>query len=494
MGTRTRLFVSTALLSPIVMSLRAQDTASAVLELDHGSGILRLIERRPGKATDTTSYGQGRTLQLPRPMNLRFRVVNTNTGLYEIRTGAIATASPAIAPVNAFLAKLGPYLPEIGLAISGSPRALGGAKPAPGRPFSEAELNAAPSAELSRVWERGRGAEQALLDVETRISGARGLQETLTLTLSTLEEMRRGAATDAAAARLRAASRIPATGCTASRSPELPRVQGLIGALYTLQQARQALDAGLGALPTNIGELWTPVRDTVVAVRGRVVSALGDFEPIVAAAYHVEQIAALTANACSQMDGGELPISRLTGRTITVSIAPRTEPEIHRVAARPAQVITITVVKKPFIRPSIGVSLINLPKAQFSVYSARAATGGAEIYTSALRDARFSWGATVGTTWKWLDCRETRRFAVWLPELTVSAQPDVKGFGVGGGVSFGPVKLGSGLMWVKRVELSGLRLGQIIPSPQFLTTRESYARALSYWSLSFFGWPGFAAR
>ncbi len=494
MGTLARLCISAAVLSPFVSSLRAQDIATAILELDHGTGIVRLIENRSGRPTDTTTYGQGRNLQLPRPMNLQFRVVNTNTGLYEIRTGATAIASPAIAPVSAFLAKLGPYLPEIGLAISGSPRALGGAKPAPGRPFSDAELNAAPSAELNRVWERARSAERALLDVETRISGARGLQETLTLTLSTLEQMRRGAPTDAAAAQLRSTSGIPATGCTTSGSPELPRVQGLIGALYALQQARQALDAGLGALPGDVGELWTPVRDTVVAVRGRVVSALGDFEPLVAAAYHVEQIAALTANACSQMDGGVLPISRLSGRTITVSIAPRAEPEINRVASRPAQVITITVVKKPFIRPSIGLSLINLPKAQFNVYSARAAPGGAEIYTASIRDARFAYGVTVGATWKWLDFRETRHIALWLPEITVSAQPDVKGFGVGGGVSLGRVKLGSGVMWVKRVELSGLRPGQIVPSPQFLATRESFARPLTYWSLSFFGWPGFAAR
>jgi hypothetical protein len=494
MSTRTRVVVGIALLSSMVTSLRAQETVTAVLELDHGTGVVRLIESHPGKPTDTTTYGQGRTLQLPRPMNLRFRVVNTNTGLYEIRTGTTATASPAIAPVNAFLAKLGPYLPEIGLAISGPPRALGGAKPAPGRPFSDAQLNAAPSAELSNVWERARGAEQALLDVETRISGARGLQETLTLTLSTLEQMRRGAPADAAAAQLRASSGIPASGCTTGATPDLPRVQGLIGALYNLQRARQALDAGLGALPGDVGELWTPVRDTVVAVRGRVVSALGDFEPLVAAAYHVEQIAAITANACAQMDGGVLAISRLTGRTITVSIAPRAEPEINRVASRPAQVITITVVKKPFIRPSIGVSLINLPRAQFNVYGARAAVGGAEIYTASIRDARFAWGATVGTTWKCLDFRETHGIAFWLPELTVSAQPDVKGFGVGGGVSIGPIKLGSGVMWVKRVELSGLLPGQIIPSPQFLATREIYARPLSYWSLSIFGWPGFAAR
>jgi hypothetical protein len=164
------------------------------------------------------------------------------------------------------------------------------------------------------------------------------------------------------------------------------------------------------------------------------------------------------------------------------------------VASRPAQVITITVVKKPFIRPSIGVSLLNVPRAQFDVYGARAATGGAEVYTASIRDARFTWGATVGTTWKWLDFRETRRIAFWLPELTVSAQPDVKGFAVGGGVSLGPVKLGSGVMWIKRVELSGLLNGQTIPSPQYLATRESYGRTLPYVSLSFFGWPGLAVR
>ncbi|MDZ7632100.1 MAG: hypothetical protein U5K74_12350 [Gemmatimonadaceae bacterium] len=85
--------------------------------------------------------------------------------------------------------------------------------------------------------------------------------------------------------------------------------------------------------------------------------------------------------------------------------------------------ITITVVKKPVhsARPS-ACRCSTCQAQQFDVYGARAAEGGAEIYTASIRDARFTWGATVGTTWKWLDFRETRHVALWLPELTVSAQ------------------------------------------------------------------------
>lgn len=500
MNRFARITLCAVTLPPLcVATAHAQQAAeSAVLEFDHGSGVVRLIEPRKndnGRSADTTSYGLSRAIQLPRPMNLKLRVVNTNTGLYQISTTTTATASPAIAPLATFLGKLGPYLPELGAAMAGAPKAMV-SKSLGGKSFTATELAASPPPELSRAWELARKAEQSLMAVESRLYGAGGLQETLTQTLAALEEMRLGTAPDAAAARLRQAIAIPATGnCRPTAPSGVPSVQGVIGALRDLMRARQELDTGLGSMPLDIGELWTPARDSVAGVRSRVVNALGDLEPIVANAYRIEQLATLTANACAQQDVGDLPISRLSGRTVTVSIAPRDMPEIQRVANRAPQSVTITVVKKPFVRPSLGITLINIPSARFNVYGARSASpSGAEIYTSAIRDARFTWGASLGTTWKLLDFRESHNVAIWIPEFSISAQSDTKAFGVGGGVSIGPVKIGTGMMWVKRTELSGLRVGQILPNAQYLLTRESYGAPMAYWSLSLFGWPGITGK
>lgn len=475
--------------------LLAQTTSSAILELDHGTGVVRLIELRNGGSVaraDTTMYGQARSIQLPRPMTLRLRVVNTNTGLYQISTTTTTTASPAIAPLATFLGRLGPYLPELGAAISGSPKPLG-SKSLGGKGFNETTAVPSPSSELTRAWELARKAEQSLLVVQRHLYGAGGLQDTYTQTLATLEAMRLGASPEGAALRLRTTLALPDAACASLAAA--PSVQSLIDALHDLLLARQELDAGVSELPADIGEMWSAARDSVTTVRARVVTALGDFEPIVANAYRVEQLATLAAHACAQQDAGELPISRLSGRTVTVSIAPRELPEIQRVASRAPQLITITVVKKPFVRPSLGISLINVPSARFNVYGARAASpSGAEIYASAVRDARFTWGASLGTTWKWLDFRESNNVAIWLPEFTVSAQSDTRAFGIGGGLSVGPVKIGTGVMWVKRSELSGLALGQVVPNPQFLLTRESYGKPLAYWSLSLFGWPGIGGK
>lgn len=495
MNRLARILLCAVSLNPLCVAARAQATNGAILELDHGTGVVRLIETKNAGGVmraDTTNYGLSRAIQLPRPLNLRLRVVNTNTGLYQIATTTTTTASPAIAPLATFLGRLGPYLPELGAAISGSPKPLV-SKSLGGKGFTSTDATPAPSVELTRAWELARKAEQSLVKVQRQLYGAGGLQDTYTQTLATLEAMRLGASPENASSTLRQALSLPAASC-ANTSPA-PSVQEVIDALHDLLRARQELDAGLNELPSDIGELWTAARDSVTTVRSRVMSALGDFDPIVANAYHVEKLAALAANACAQQDAGELPISRLSGRTVTVSIAPRDLPEILRVANRAPQLITITVVKKPFVRPSLGVSLINVPSARFNVYGARAASpSGSEIYASAVRDARFTWGASLGTTWKWLDFRESNNVAVWIPEFTVSAQSDTRAFGVGGGFSVGPVKIGTGMMWVKRTALSGLTLGQVVPNPQYLLTRESYGKPLAYWSLSLFGWPGIGVK
>jgi hypothetical protein len=141
------------------------------------------------------------------------------------------------------------------------------------------------------------------------------------------------------------------------------------------------------------------------------------------------------------------------------------------------------------------LSLFVAPDARFPTYGTRsAAAGGTEIYSPTVRDARFGWGVTLGFTLRGLNWREQRGVAIWLPELTVGESADSKAFAAGSAISFGPVKLGAGAMWVRHTELVDQAVGDKIPNAGFLQTAESYGRPKLYTSLSIFEWPPFLAK
>jgi hypothetical protein len=146
----------------------------------------------------------------------------------------------------------------------------------------------------------------------------------------------------------------------------------------------------------------------------------------------------------------------------------------------------------------VGLSLLAAPGATYPRFGARtpAVGGGTEVYQSGTQDLRFSWGLTLGLTWRGLGSTSQGQapLALWFPEITVNPTGNLKAFGLGAAVSWSIVKLGGGVLWTRHLVLDRLVNGQGIPNPDFLTTRPSYRSPNLYISLSVFDLPLFSAK
>jgi hypothetical protein len=114
-----------------------------------------------------------------------------------------------------------------------------------------------------------------------------------------------------------------------------------------------------------------------------------------------------------------------------------------------------------------------------------------KVVESGTQDSRFTWGLTLGVTWRPVDGRDGSGFAWWLPELTVNPSSDLKAVGVGTAVSYGILKLGAGALWTKHTSLDGQSVDQLLPDASNLRTQDGYGPPRLYFCLSIFGWPPF---
>ncbi len=474
--------------------------AQSVLEYDHATRQARLIEVH-GATADTTPLAPGTRKEVRTPARVQIRVSNTNTALYRFSERAVA-AAPQVEPLRSFMGTLKPYLPEVAL-LTGGVRASGGRRgeATVARSILPSELSSGVSVGVERAWAAGRRAELDVATIDHAVYGARGLQQTHTLTLLALEQMRTGQGVAQAAASLRDSLQLTGDGCASgARTRQLPVTLALAEALEDLSRARFDLQqsvlqnyeglsgyAGFGGLP-----------DSLMRIGRAADSASADYERLLNVAYQVETLALIAAYACPTWTGGNVRVNGNTEQTITLSIDPRTEPELARVADRGNAAYTVTLAPRWTVRPSLGASFLVAPNGTFSKFGARTtATGGTtEVFESAIQDSRFSWGVTLGFTWRGLSIGREQRptMAFWLPELTVNPTGDIKSFAVGGGISTRFLKLGAGLIWIRHSELVDLTLGQTLPNKDFLRVRDSYRSPKLYFSLSVFDWPPFLAK
>jgi hypothetical protein len=235
------------------------------------------------------------------------------------------------------------------------------------------------------------------------------------------------------------------------------------------------------------------MQDSAQMLARQTYAAVGDFEPMVANAYRVERLVAIVASACSHWSGGTVQGTLTKGRDVTVRVEPRTEVETSRLAERGPVEYTVSVLPRTILRPALGFAAIAAPDARFANYGTRAVTGGVEIYETGTRDARFAVGGTLGFTWPGLDYRETRGFAVWLPEFTV-APGRVTAFGVGGAVSWSFLKLGGGVAFVRYGALEGAHAGDVVSDESVMQINDTYSSPKLYFSVGVFDWAPLAGR
>jgi len=147
---------------------------------------------------------------------------------------------------------------------------------------------------------------------------------------------------------------------------------------------------------------------------------------------------------------------------------------------------------------SAGLSLLVAPNARFPVFATRvdstSGTKGVQIYKQNTNDARYSWGATVGLSWRLFDWTAQSNLALWVPELSILESQGATGLALGSALSWHSVKLGAGVLWVQHAALQGDQVGDHIPNAGYLQAANTYGRPTWYVSFSVFDVPGFGAK
>lgn len=184
------------------------------------------------------------------------------------------------------------------------------------------------------------------------------------------------------------------------------------------------------------------------------------------------------------------------GKTVTIKITRKEDPVLARVnAAQKPLEVTVQVLPDRVFRPSVGLALLYTEDAVFPTYGTKAVpdveTGEVSIVEKDQEDERFSYGLTLGMTWRPMDWRQTSGWAIWLPELTINPAEDKRGFQVGVGVSYKMFKVGTGLGWMKHSVLDDQEVDDVLPDEGSLKTRDAFGKPEVYFSFSVIGWPPF---
>lgn len=478
-----RLLLASILVTSLATRAEAQ---TAVVEFDHGTDAARLIVTRAGTA-DTTSLGTAPVVRLHRSIPVEVRVVNTNTALYDLSRSSTREPLPEAQSVRSFVGRVAPYMAPLQSTATNAIRGRGTGEKSVSEPSAET-ISAARETMALAI----RGAEESLVRVDAALYGPTGLQSNLTAALLALEQMRLGVAPERASAPLRKALNL-GEPCGHEAPVRLPTAQQLLSALSDLVYTTQELRTAVTGPSYEEEPRWRRLRDSASAVERRAESALADFEPLVANAYRVERLVGIVASACSHWSAGVSRGSLTEGRTVTIQVVPRTEVETGRLADRSAATYTVAIQPKALLRPALAVGGLAVPDARFGRYATREVDGGVEVYESGTRDARFALGGTFGLTWAGLDRRESRGFAVWIPEVAVTVG-DAQGAGIGAGVSWNFLKLGAGAMWMRHTALDGVSVGDVLADESEMRTIDRYGPPNLYISLSVFDWSSFAKR
>ena len=110
----------------------------------------------------------------------------------------------------------------------------------------------------------------------------------------------------------------------------------------------------------------------------------------------------------------------------------------------------MTVLPDWLARPALGLAMLHSEESEFPKLATRAAGERFEVIGSDWQDSRFTYGLTLGLTWRFLDWRATDGAALWIPEFTINPTSDIRAVGVGIAFSWWKiVKVGTGLLWTK---------------------------------------------
>jgi hypothetical protein len=462
--------------------------AQATLEVDHATGRVRLISPSR-RGADTTEAVNGGILRVRPGLRVEVRVVGTNTALYHHSQATERVEQSQMDPVRSFLAPLRPLLPGVVAGLVGAERSLPGQRPSMLPELTETGPEAIRKAAIA-----GRRVELNLARIDEAVHGPAGLNRGLTMTLLTLERMRTGAAVEPAARALADTLGLPVRPCEERPAGRWKVTTGLLETLDDLVSARRELATwqreSRGLLATGH---YGGLADSLELLNESSGVVVDGYEGFATAAYRVEALATQVAAACAQWTGGSVELRAGARAVVSVTIEPRADPEIARVADPATRGYEVTLVPDRLVQPTLGATMLYAPGATYSRYGTRnPGDGTAQVYRRGSADERFGYGVTLGVTWRGLGASAEGRpeRALWLPEVTVDPRDDVRALGVGAAASWSFVKVGVGVVWIRHRELVGQRVGDIIGGPELLRADRTYRSPKVYLSLGVFGMPG----
>lgn len=461
-----------------------KDSAANVidLELDPIAGVVRTAS--PDDAARIRQI-DSRTFRLKGKAQIALHVINVNTGLDTVILAD--SAAPVVGRTNAsdvgsIIGAYKTFFPQIAAALStAKSRGSNSVSLIPPIPPS-----ADPNGPIGRAITLAKRMEPDVYQADT-LAGRRPeeLHDAIVAAVPRLRAER----PESVAADFRRRFHVQGGDCTVADQTPLRFVSRLAALRATIRPRSDSLQE---LLETPVLDTARSIRDTLTWFRGHTDSILRRADTVTQNAKHVESAAVAIAAACSSRRMDARPIDESAGRVFYVHVQPRPEPELSDAGDSRSVTVKILAPRRFFV-PSLGLSALVAPHARFDNYSTRnpatPAQGQVEIYTTKPVDARYSWGVTVGGSWRPLDWREQNGIALWIPELTVQ-QPVSGGSGLGAGVgtalSYNVIKLGVGLLWAQHPVLNGQHVGQLIPNSAFLSTRDGFGNGRLYVSLSVF--------
>ena len=479
-----------------------------LLEFDPATDSLRPASQADARLVESIS---GHKVRLRKPAQVRLRVVHTNTGLYDV---AIAVDSGLPPPSATGNAKPGDVSTFVGLTHSYFATLLGGLTPsgknrgateneAPRStlPDSASTLAGVTDSNMIRTYNVARAMEPHLWATDSVTAGPRSIGFFRGRARAALQHLRDTTVHPESVAQAFRDS-VGLRGmqeCQAITGDTLGLTRRLVAHHDALKPLYDSLMRGLSD-PAFAD--YRSFRDSLMLFRSRADSSIRNAEFLADSARDTEHLVTVVASACSYQESPRHhAVSASASQIFVVKVSRRGESDIAPVAKDlpVPDPVTVTVLPpRPFVPPSVGLSLLAAFGAQFPTYATRTpATGGSQVeifQPTTTVDARYSWGPTLGLSWRFLDWTEKKNVAIWLPEITADqaqSSSGFLGFGIGSAISWGPVKLGTGMLWVQHAELIGQNVGDRLPNKDFLQTRNEYGHGKWYVSISVFGVPAF---
>lgn len=525
------ILVSLLLVASVPHVLRAQQ-AEAVPPVETARIIVdqkarQLLYQPGGTAQPRPVPADDQVMVLSRDRRTPIPVVveHTNSALYTCQLTQTAVRAPALDTLSQFLTKLGPYLTNALPVIA---------------TVSAVEVKA----EIDTITTAAEQLRDELAQLDSRVHGDRGMGGVNRRALVALNRMRatpHGVNADAtsqfgrwlqdgfpelcdgACERLELPDSVAVTlvridslrQVLRNQLAQVERAETIDLEVSSLRSLISGLESQRGMAEANTGAQVSALEATIAtaqkdllgragvlavdqSMRGavedlvaRADSALKDAPKTLSAARAVEALAVRIVHATDRIPCENTSVRWDTGKDLEIKVTPRQEAELAGLGMDNERVYKVRVLPLWEFHPSLGLSLLAVPRARYAEYEAlKEGDEQYRISRSGRTDSRFDYALTLGLVNRRLDWRRDRNVALWLPEITINPTEDVKLMALGAAASYRILKLGVGAAWMRHSVLAGQAVDDVIKSSE-VPMRETYGKPKLYVSLSLIGLPPF---